>query len=108
MERAFFSDNTSSENLNTHDVLSVYLKIERRNEMKPNFNLKCDVFSNTILFVNWNIENTYSSEEDDIFLKQIKVRRRNSLVYKSDAFLNDFMDFESENALIFLTQYFSG
>ena len=35
------------ESLNTNDVLSVILKIERENAMKPNFNLKFDVFSNT-------------------------------------------------------------
>ena len=35
------------ERLNTDDVLSVILKIERENAMKPNFNLKFDVFSNT-------------------------------------------------------------
>ena len=42
------------------------------------------------------------------FFKQIKVRRKNSLVYNSYAVLNDFMDLESENAKIFLAQYFSG
>ena len=68
------------ETLNSDDVLSVILKIERENDTKPNFNLKFDVFSNTFyLIVNWNIENIYSSYEDDIFLTQIKVRRRNNL-----------------------------
>ena len=38
------------ENLNTDDILSVILKIERENAMKPNFNLKLDVFSNTLTF----------------------------------------------------------
>ena len=33
--------------LNTDDVLSVILKIERENAMKPHFNLKVDVFSKT-------------------------------------------------------------
>ena len=33
--------------LNTDDVLSVILKIERENVMKPHFNLKFYVFSNT-------------------------------------------------------------
>ena len=47
--------------------------------MKPNFNLKFDVFSNTKHLVNWNIENMYSSYENDIFLTQIKVRGRNNL-----------------------------
>ena len=35
------------ESLNTDDVLSVILKIQRENSMKPIFNLKFDVFSNT-------------------------------------------------------------
>ena len=35
------------ESLNTDDVLSVILKIERESAMKSDFNLKCDVFSNT-------------------------------------------------------------
>ena len=35
------------ESLNTDDVLSVILKIYRENAMKPNFNLKFDVSSNT-------------------------------------------------------------
>ena len=70
--------------------------------MKPNFNLKFDVFLNT-LFGNWNIENMYSSHEDDIFPTQIKVRRIQT-GNNVDAVLNDFTDLESE---IFL-QYFSG
>ena len=32
--------------------------------MKSNFNIKYDVFSN---IMNWNIENMYYSEGDDIF-----------------------------------------
>ena len=36
------------ESLNTDDVLSFFLKIEKENAMKPNFNLKCNVFLNTI------------------------------------------------------------
>ena len=35
------------ESLNTNDVISVILKIQRENSMKPIFNLKFDVFSNT-------------------------------------------------------------
>ena len=69
MGRAYLRIVLQSENLNTHEVLSVFLKIERGNALKPNFNLKCNVFSNIILLVNWNIENIYSSEEDEIFLQ---------------------------------------
>ena len=49
MERAYFSIKFKDdiESLNTDDVLSVILKIERESAMKSNFNLKCDVFSNT-------------------------------------------------------------
>ena len=36
------------ENLNTNDFLIVNLKIKTEKSMKPNFNKKCDVFSNTI------------------------------------------------------------
>ena len=57
--------------LNTEDVLSVILTIERENAMKPHFNL----FKN-LLVVNWNMKNMYYPFEDDIFLTQIKVRRR--------------------------------
>ena len=63
------------ESLNTDDILSVNLKIEMENAMKLNFNLK----SNTLILVNWNIENMYSSYEDDIFLTKIKVRSRKNL-----------------------------
>ena len=58
-------------NQNLRMILSVILKIERENVMKPQ--------SKHLLLVNWNIENMYSSYEDDIFLTQIKVRRRNNL-----------------------------
>ena len=50
MEIAFFhlKFKDDIERLNTDDVLSAILKIERENAMKPTFNLKCDVFSKTI------------------------------------------------------------
>ena len=48
-ERTFFQskfkDNTGCESLNTDDVISDVLKIERENAMKPNFNQICNVFS---------------------------------------------------------------
>mgnify|MGYP003689852179 CR=1 FL=1 len=79
------------ESLNTDDVLSVILTIERENTMKDNINLKSMYFQ-TPLLVHWNIENMYTPFEDDIFHTQIKVRRRNNL-----AILNDFTDLESES-----------
>ena len=45
-------------------ILSDILKIERENAMKPQ--------SKHLLLVNWNIENMYSSNEDDIFLRKSK------------------------------------
>ena len=48
------------ERLNTDDVLSVILKIERENAMKPNFNLKFKHLFKHLLLVNWNIERVYS------------------------------------------------
>ena len=77
MERAYFS--IKIESLNSDDVLSVILKIERENALKPGFNLKFGVFSNTFLLVKWNIESMYSPFEDYIFLTQIKIIRRNNL-----------------------------
>ena len=59
------------ESLNTDDVLSVNLKIEMENAMKPNFNL---MSFKHLLPVNWNIEIMYSP-----FITQIKVKRRNNL-----------------------------
>ena len=49
MERAYFSIKFKDdiESLITDDVLSVIPKIEKENAMKPNFNLKFDVVSNT-------------------------------------------------------------
>ena len=47
MERAYFIKD-DSESLNTDNVVSDILNIERENTMKPNFNLKCNVDSNTI------------------------------------------------------------
>ena len=79
--------NHDIESLNTDDVLSVVLKIERENAIKS------DVFSITFLLVNWNNEiKVYSSYWDDIFLRQIKVRKRNNL-----AVLNDFTVLKSKS-----------
>lgn len=42
MEKAYFSIfKDGIESLNTDDVRSVFLKKERDNAMKPNFNIKC-------------------------------------------------------------------
>ena len=80
------------ESLNTDDIQIVILKIEiwRENAMKPNFNLKSKIWClfKHLILVNWNIENVYSSYEDDIFLWQIKVRRRNSLAIRKRKYLN--------------------
>ena len=46
------------------------------NAMKPNFNL---MSFKHLLPVNWNIEIMYSPFENDIFITQIKVKRRNNL-----------------------------
>ena len=69
-------------------ILSDILKIERENAMKPQ--------SKHLLLVNWNIENLYSSYEDNIFLMQIKVKSRNNLAIMGICRLNDFSDLESE------------
>ena len=70
MERAYFSIKFKDdiESLNTDDVLSVNLKIEMENAMKPNFNL---MSFKHLLPVNWNIEIMYSPFKEDIFLTQI-------------------------------------
>ena len=67
------------ESLNTDDVLSVILKIEMENAIKPNFHLTFYMSFKHLLLVNWNIEIICSPFEDDIFLTQIKVKRRNNL-----------------------------
>ena len=51
-------------NQNVRMIISVILKIERENAMNPQ--------SKHLLLVNWNIENMYSSFEDDIFLLKSK------------------------------------
>ena len=49
MERVYFSIKIWwFESLNNDDVISVILKIERENAINPNFNLKYNVFSNTL------------------------------------------------------------
>ena len=76
MERAYFSIKFKDdiESLNTDDFLSAIPKIERENVMKPNFNLKFDVFSNT--FYLWiEILKTCIGPapfEDEIFLCKSK------------------------------------
>ena len=59
--------------------------------MNSNFNF---------LLVNYNIENIYPPEEDDIFLTETKVRRRNNAV------LNNFSDLESESSKIIFDAIF--
>ena len=59
--------------------------------MNSNFNF---------LLVNHNIENIYPPEEDDIFLTETKVRRRNNAV------LNNFSDLESESSKIMFDAIF--
>ena len=52
--------------------------------MKPDFNLNCDVFSNTIgILKTW-------IPQDGIFLMQIKVREEKQPDDNADAVLNDF------------------
>lgn len=43
-----FKDNIESLNIDDIQGVTCISKIERENAMKHNFNLKCDVFSNTI------------------------------------------------------------
>ena len=77
------------ERLYTDDFLSVILKIERENAIKPNFNLIFDVFSNTFyLWISKNIENMYSYE-DDFFLRKLKSEGE-TIGNNADAVLNDF------------------
>ena len=59
-------DNTES--FIADDIVSDVLKIEIENGMKLTFNLKCDVFSNTVF------KYIFSSEGDSILLTQIEVR----------------------------------
>ena len=70
-----FKDN--SESLNTDDVLGVLLKTEKKNALKPNFKLKCSVFSNTMGI---RIFKTCSCHREmAFFLCKSKSERRNNL-----------------------------
>ena len=61
MDRAFsqskFKDDIETQN--TDDILSVILKVEKKNAMKRVFNLKTMPFKQHLL-VNWNIERMHS------------------------------------------------
>ena len=75
-----FKDN--SESLNTDDVLGVLLKTEKKNALKPNFKLKCSVFSNTI-FLGIRIFKTCSRQREmAFFLCKSKSEKRNHLAIK--------------------------
>ena len=79
-ESKFFTQSKfkdGSEFVYTGDVLSNILNIDGDNAINPNCNLKCDVFSNTISFVNENIENMYmySSEGKSIFFCKVNSER---------------------------------
>ena len=52
--------------------------------------------------MNWNIENTYSSEGDNhsIFLTKIKIKEGKQSGNNTDAVLNVIVDLKSENAKI--------
>ena len=52
--------------------------------------------------MNWNIENTYSSEGDNhsIFLTKIKIKEGKQSGNNTDAVLNVIADLKSENAKI--------
>ena len=71
--------NQKFKDLNTDDVLGVLLKIEKKNALKPNFKLKCSVFSNTI-FLGIRIFKTCSRQREmAFFLCKSKSERRNHL-----------------------------
>ena len=99
MERAFskskFQDYTES--LNTDDVLNVILKIEIA--MKPYFNLKYNVFSNTIYFMWLRILKMCIPHQS---------QKEKQSGNNCDSRFNDFTDFESESSKIIFYQYFSG
>ena len=91
--REHFLNRIDIESLNTDYVLSIILKIESKNAMKPSFYLKCDVFSNTIYLLKTCFPK---------ILTQISQGKQSG--NNADAVLDDFTDLESES----LTQYFSG
>ena len=58
--------------LNTNDVLSKLLKIERENTMKPKFNLKCDIFLSTIYLWIGTLKTCIHQRKLAFFLRKLK------------------------------------
>ena len=84
------------ENLNTDDVLSVNLKIEMENAMKPNFHLKFYVFQTpfTCELEYWNHLFPFRRWHFSYANQSQKEKQSGN---NADAVLNDFTDLESES-----------
>ena len=98
-------DNSSKndiESLNTDDVLSVIQKILRENVLKPYFDLKCDVFSNT--FYLWNgILKTCSPQRNLVFSNANQSMEKIQCGNNANGALTYFRDLESESARFYGT-----
>ena len=85
------------ESLNTDDVLSVYLKIEMENAMKPNFHLKFYVFQThfTCELEYWN--HLFPFRRHFSYANQSQKEKQSG--NNADAVLNDFTDLEKRKDL---------
>lgn len=82
------------------DVLCDILNVEIENAMKLNFQLIHDVLSNTIT-LGIGILITYSSERDNFFLRQAKLRKDFKSGKNMEAVLINIIDLKIDSATTF-------